>query len=164
MAFYEKLRPPVYYLIYRLCRGEKELASDVTQEAFERFFKYADLTRFKNDSHALAYLRQTARLRLRTDLAKWRPERLPIDQFLENAPQALIASDPAEDADALHDLLQIVGHLKLEEKALLKMHLEGIPVGEIAASLNINPHAAEMRIKRVTDKIIKEFKDIGNSL
>ena len=48
----------------------------MTQEAFERFFKYADLKRFKNDTHALAYLRQIARHRLLTDYARTASERI----------------------------------------------------------------------------------------
>ena len=84
LKFFEKLRPGVYYSAYRACHGDRELAEDLTQEAFVRFYKYADLNRFKDDVQALAYLRQTARHQLLTLVTKGEPELTSDPETLDN--------------------------------------------------------------------------------
>ena len=163
LAFYDKLRPPLYYSMYRLCRGERELARDLTQEAFERFFRYAELSRFDSDAHALAYLRQIARFELRDELFHRRRERTSQATLLEPAAEPVAperAEDAAEEAEALADLAMLARDLSAEEQALLNRLLAGKKVTEIAQALHLSYGTAAVRVHRLMNKIRSQFNSL----
>jgi RNA polymerase sigma factor (sigma-70 family) len=155
LKFFEKLRPGVYYSAYRACRGERELAADLTQEAFVRFYKYADLNRFKDDAQALAYLRQTARHQLLTLVARREPELTSDQEMLENIPDAssVAASEAMETEHDLEALAQALNH---DERTMLARLLRGESLQTIATALNLSYGAAAMRLQRIKVKLTIE--------
>jgi RNA polymerase sigma factor (sigma-70 family) len=155
LKFFEKLRPGVYYSAYRACRGDRETAADLTQEAFVRFYKYADLNRFKDDVQALAYLRQTALHQRLTLWAKGEPELTSDPVTLENIPDASSAS-ASEAMETEHDLEMLAQALNHEERTILARLLRGEPLQVIAKGLNLSYGAAAMRLQRIKRKLIIE--------
>ena len=162
LAFFEKLRPAVYYSLYRACRGERDLAADLTQDAFVRFYKYADLKRFENDAHALAYLRQTARHLLASTLAKARPEESSDAAAIENAPDLALA-DREEALEREHDIAVLAQRLNPDDRALLDTLLAGESLEEMAKRLNLTYGAAAVRVHRLTKRIRSTFKELRTS-
>ena len=162
LAFFNKLRPAVYHTVYRACRGERELAEDLTQDAFMRFFKYADLRRFENDAHALAYLRQVARNRLGTYLRRIVSERrvgaIAMDEIRE-----LAVPESAEDPLARADLETLAANLKDADKLLLERLLAGDSVQMIAHKLNLSYGAAAVRVHRLLRKMRLQFNYLGTT-
>jgi RNA polymerase sigma factor (sigma-70 family) len=155
LDFFEKLRPQVYYSVYRACRGERDLAADLTQEAFVRFYKYATLKRFESDAHALAYLRQTARHLFVSSIRKSRPEQLAGSaerDALNNAPDPA-AADALELLEMQHDIGVLAQRLNPNDRALLTRLLAGESMETIAQGLNLTYGAAAVRVHRLTDKM-----------
>lgn len=159
LALFETLRPPLYYSIYRACRGERELASDITQDAFERFLKYADLKRFETDVQVLAYLRQTARHLLFSTLAKARAAESSDPALVENLPDPW-AADHAEALEMEHDIALLAQSLGAEDQALLRALLAGESVDGIAKGLNVSYGAAAVRVHRFRNRIKSKFKEL----
>jgi RNA polymerase sigma factor (sigma-70 family) len=155
LRFFEKLRPGVYYSAYRACRGDRELAQDLTQEAFVRFYKYADLNRFRDDVQALAYLRQTALHQLFTLWAKGEPELTSDPVTLENIPD-LASVNSSEAMETEHDLQTLAQALNPEERTILARLLRGDSLQMIAKGLNLSYGAAAMRVQRIKGKLILE--------
>jgi RNA polymerase sigma factor (sigma-70 family) len=155
LKFFEKLRPGVYYSVYRACRGDRELAADLTQEAFVRFYKYADLNRFRDDAQALAYLRQTARHQLLTLVAKEQPDLTSDPVTLENIPD-VHSSAQSEAVEMEHDLEVLAQGLNLEERSFLARLLRGESLQEIAKRLDLSYGAAAMRLQRIKRKLATE--------
>jgi RNA polymerase sigma factor (sigma-70 family) len=161
LALFNKLRPAVYYSVYRACRGERDLAEELTQEVFVRFFKYADLRRFENDDHALAYLRQVARHQLVTYLRRLSSERLraiSLDEIGE-----LVAPESSEDSSARTDLETLAAYLNPPDRLLLERLMAGDSVRMIADRLNLSYGAAAVRVHRLVRKMRSQFNNLGAS-
>jgi RNA polymerase sigma factor (sigma-70 family) len=152
LEFFEKHRPAVYYSVYRASRGDRELAADLTQEAFFRFYRYADLTQFESDAHALAYLRQTARHLLISERAKSAPAVSSDPTILESIPDQRTAGQ-VELLELQHDLALLARQLNPEERQLLEAMIRGESLEVIAKRLNISYGAATTRVHRLRNKI-----------
>jgi RNA polymerase sigma factor (sigma-70 family) len=155
LKFFEKLRPGVYYSAYRTCHGDRDLAQDLTQEAFVRFYKYADLNRFNGDAQALAYLRQIARHQLLTLVTKGEPELTSDPATLDSIPD-LSSATSWEAMETEHDLQLLAQALNLEERTILARLLRGESLQIIAKGLNLSYGAAAMRLQRIKRKLITE--------
>lgn len=129
-------------LIRRLQRmlGSREVAEDVSQEAFLRLWKRApaDLA----PAQQAAWLQRTA-----TNLAldELRRRRLRDHQHLEDESVAALATDGAE-ALAVREALN---RLSAHERLLVLLRFQaGLTHGEIGETLAITPEAARKRVSR----------------
>lgn len=157
LLLYRKFRPAVYYSAYRACRGERELAADMTQEAFERFFKYADLGRFESDRQAIAYLCQIAKHRIVSHLTD-----LDAARSVETADEV---ADPASSRatqvlDARHDVQALARDLSPSEQQLLANLLEGAEIAQIAREMRLSYGTAAVRVHRLIRKISNKISKI----
>lgn len=159
LAFYKKLRPAVYYSLYRACRGERELAEDLTQEAFERFFKHARLESFQNDAHVLAYLRQTARNALLNYLRRNRLELFANRVSGEEAPVPDSESE-VQELEVRSDLETLFAGLEGADRRLFNRLMAGDSVQTIAKRLNLSYGATAVRIHRLLRKIRLEVSNL----
>jgi len=153
---YAKLRPAVYFAIYRRLRGRRALAEDVTHDAFLRFIRYANLDALEDEAHALAYLRQSAR-HLCWD--RLRAERKTVSLESEEGRQA--RAQWATDEDELRalrwDVERLAETLSTPERELLTALIDGTDLREIARRLNISYGAAAVRSFRLRQKLGKEI-------
>jgi RNA polymerase sigma factor (sigma-70 family) len=155
--FYAKLRPAVYFAVYRRLSGRRALAEDVTQDAFLRFIRYANLDTLQDEAHALAYLRQSARHLCWDRLLA---ERKTISLESEEGRQAgaLWASDEEEHRALRWDVDHLGERLSQAERDLLTALLDGASLQEIARSFNISYGAAAVRAHRLRKKLSKQIK------
>lgn len=143
--------PPLYYVAYRLARGNTENARDLTQETFERFLRYGALERIESDRHALAYLITTCR-RVAFDRDS-RTRRIPLNDIYE----ALHV--PIEDStEATMDLQRILGQLALEDRQLLEWTSQGVELSEIATKLGLTYTAAGVRLHRLRKQLREQLE------
>jgi RNA polymerase sigma factor (sigma-70 family) len=155
--FFQGLRPAVYYSAYRACRGQRDLAADVTQDAFERFIRYADLERFETDAQALAYLRQTAR-RLVWDALVQAHVSEAIDALPDVADPW--AADRAEELELEHDVALLAKGLEGADSQLLAQLVAGASVEQIARKMDLSYGAAAVRVHRLRQKLRIRFNEL----
>jgi RNA polymerase sigma factor (sigma-70 family) len=152
LALYEKFKPVVYYSVYRACRGERELAADLTQDAFERFFKYADLKRFESDRQAIAFLREIAWNRLKSHFEK--------SHSGPGFDSEEVAADDTGRLDARHDLELLAKMLSPEDRDLLARLLDGTPIEKIARELDLRQGTVAVRTHRLINRIRRKINDL----
>lgn len=153
---YTKLRPAVYFTVYRRLRGNRSLAEDVTHDAFLRFIRYANLSALDDEAHALAYLRQTAR-HLCWD--RLRAERKVVSLESHEAQDALESwsADEGEGQTLRLDVERLAKDLSPSDQELLTALIEGVDLKEIAARRNISYGAAAVRVSRLRDKLLHKI-------
>jgi RNA polymerase sigma factor (sigma-70 family) len=153
LALFKKLRPSVYYSAYRACRGDRDLAADLTQDAFVRFFKYAQLERFESDEHAAAFLRQIARHRFISHLTRGHFERISNTEEVADPS----SGDYTGQLEAQHDIEVLAKDLNSADRQLLVRLLEGATAEDIARLSNLTYGTAAVRIHRLIRKIRRKF-------
>jgi len=158
-ALYSKLRPAVYFAVYRRLRGDRALAEDVTHDAFLRFIRYANLDALDDEAHALAYLRQTAR-HLCWD--RLRHERKVVSLESHEAQEALETwgADEGERNALRLDVERLGRDLSPSDQELLTALIEGIDLKQIAERLHISYGAAAARVSRLRDKLLHKINDL----
>jgi RNA polymerase sigma factor (sigma-70 family) len=153
---YNKLRPAVFYAAYRVCRGNRDIAADLTQAAFERLIRYANLGRFRSDVQLAAYLRQIV-MRLAFDELR----REASSESLESSDAEVLKNawtvDDTDIRDTESDLRQLAEDLAEADRALLSRLLAGKSLSEIAEDAGISYNAAAVRVHRLKDKISNKY-------
>ncbi len=160
---YTKLRPAVYFAVYRRLRGNRALAEDVTHDAFLRFIRYANLNALDDEAHALAYLRQTAR-HLCWD--RLRAERKLVSLESPEARDALESwgADEGERHTLRLDVERLGKELSPSDQELLAALIEGVDLKEIAGRLKITYGAAAVRMSRLRDKLVHKINSLNDGM
>jgi RNA polymerase sigma-70 factor, ECF subfamily len=78
----------------------------------------------------------------------------PFAQLVERVAQPV----DAVDRDAIEELYRAIHQLNPAERALILLHLDGFPYGEIAHTLGISPNAVGSRLTRIRDTLAKLLK------
>jgi RNA polymerase sigma factor (sigma-70 family) len=160
--FYRRIRPAVYYTLFKITRGNAGIADDLTHEAFLRFMERADISLFPDETRAIAYLRQMGRNLYRNRLRK---ERI-FNSTTEEASLAL-ASAAYDDEDRQHlrwDLEQLASDLPRAERDVLEALIEGLNIQEIAARERLTYGAAAVRIHRLKKNLFRSINKLKKGL
>lgn len=156
--FVEAQRPPLYYSVYRMCRGDRELAEDITQEAFARFVHYDAVSKVQTEEAAAAYLRMIARNRYFSHVKRTsRAQEVQLEALPE-----LVATDDRERRDYLMDIKSLLGELDSDRRVLLEMALAGEPLSVIAEKLNVSYPTAATRLHRLKAELSNRLAEGEN--
>lgn len=155
-ALYSKLRPAVYFAVYRRLGGRRALAEDVTHDVFLRFIRYANLEALQDEGHALAYLRQSAR-HLCWDRLRAERRTVSLESEEGRHARARWTTDEDELRALRWDVERLAETLNASERELLTALIDGTDLREIALRFNISYGAAAVRAHRLRQKLSKEI-------
>lgn len=156
VELYNKHRPAVFYAAYRVCRGNRDIAADLTQAAFERLIRYANLRRFRSDAQLSAYLRQIV-MRLAFDELRREASTVPLDSNESDTFNDAWMADDTDIRDTEADLGLLIEDLGDADRALLSRLLAGRSLSQIADEEGISYAAAAVRVHRLKDKISNKY-------
>lgn len=161
-ALVEKHARPIYGLIYRMVRGNKEEAEDLTQEVLLRAYKA--LPKFREDSqfstwlHRIAVNRTLNRLQKKTVPARSIHETTPDgEERLREVPDAGRGpQEQLQDSELRSVLERAIDHLSDSLRAVFVMReVQGLPHEEIASILGVKSQAVRVRLHRAKKDLIK---------
>lgn len=138
----------LFDFVVRRCRGDRELAEDITQETWLRAVD--DWERNGLPDRPAAWLaRVAARL-----LSNHRRHEA-VEQISDDDPDTLVdESDRAERRDQRSMVQRALEKLPAAQARLLEtFHFERRPVAEIAASSGLSPRAVEGRLRRARARL-----------
>jgi RNA polymerase sigma-70 factor (ECF subfamily) len=157
-ALYEEIYPQVHSLTIHLCGMDRELARDITQDAFLRFVAAGAIRRVESSAAAVAYLRAIVRNLVR-------------DHYRKRMQHPTISTSNVEPVELEHaleriiertitnvDLLALRG-LGDDDRELLRLALEGRTIDEIATHLGLSYSAAGVRLHRLRKHLRVERKE-----
>jgi RNA polymerase sigma factor (sigma-70 family) len=151
-AWYRLMYPRLYFIAYRLTKGNAAAAQDLVQDTFARFLDYRAIERVTNDNHSFAFLVTTCR-RLAYD-RNVSPDELKRESFEE---VDLVAA-PGETADSSMDVERMLQALGPEDRQLMHWARQGLSVSEIAARLRVTYSAAGVRLHRLRKQLRDAYK------
>ena len=153
---YDATITDLYRYVSRRCGGQRELAEDVTQEAWLRAIK--EWNRKGLPPNPIGWLTTVARNLLLNHFRK--REALPLDDV---SPQEILAAfDDANDRDSV-ELASIVCHAltripDAEARLLETFHFDRWKMSQIAEAYGISEKAIEGRLRRARERLRRELE------
>lgn len=141
----------LYYVLYWKTGGDVARSQDLAQEAMLRFVRYRGFEKTATDKDAVAYLVRTALNVLSGDRFPLPTTEAAVDQI----------ADPAEANRAFEessDLQRILAELPDDDRALLRMGLQGRTIAEIAKVTGVGYTTAASRQHRARKKAVEIAK------
>lgn len=146
--------------IFRFCLvkvSNQELAEDMTQEVFMRYWQYLRDGKEMQNTRAFLYT-------IANNMAKdWykKKKSVSLDDQLDNAPEPAGNDLDPEIAAQYREVLSAIDDLEENDRAVLILrYVEGLPPKEIAVILEESANVVSVRInraeKRLRDKIHHE--------
>lgn len=154
-GLYRKLWPFVFAINFRLLRGQRELAEDVSQEVFLRLRRYCPFRRLEGPEDLRAYTATVCRNTCRSYLKRsWGRDELALDEILDEGALEVWTSPDFEKQVEADDLLRnLFASLNPEDRSLLRLILDGYGIGEIAQRAGLNYSTAGVRVHRLRRKL-----------
>jgi RNA polymerase sigma factor (sigma-70 family) len=148
--FFRKLYPRVFFMLFRLTRGNRAVAEELAQDAFARFVRYDCLGKVESEESAAAFLRMTARNAYFSHLRQ-NPAMTSLDGLEER-------DEPHGDDDSSRlargiDFDRAFERLGAEDRRLLTWSFEGYSLAEIAERLGTSYSAAALRVHRLRRRL-----------
>jgi RNA polymerase sigma-70 factor (ECF subfamily) len=137
----------LYGLVSRRCAGDRDLAEDITQEAWLRAVRAWEARGLPDEP--LAWLTTVSRNILANHFRRRRAE--PLDEsVLEN-----LAAEEGDDGEDRRSLVaRALARLPLAQHRLLEaFHIERRPVADIAATQGLSERAVEGRLRRARQQL-----------
>lgn len=162
-AIYEENRHWVYgYFIKKL--NQVEIAEDLTQTLWLKFFQVCETVNFKNEKALKAYLRSMAN-HLVSDYFRTlqKSEKLiqELSELIDESSSEDMIFDTVFSKDPAEYLNQAYEILNEEEKLLILLrYTEKLSSKEIAAVAEISPSLVRMKLSRIYEKLRIELKKI----
>lgn len=164
-AIYEENRHWVYgYFIKKL--KQAEIAEDLTQTLWLKFFQVYESVSFRDEKVLKAYLRSMAN-HLLSDYFRTlqKSEKLiqELSELIDESSSEDTVFDTAFSKDPIEYLNQAYEILSEEEKLLIFLrYTEKLNSKEIAAVTEISPSLVRMKLSRINEKLRRELKRIMN--
>ncbi|MBP6772247.1 MAG: sigma-70 family RNA polymerase sigma factor [Gemmatimonadaceae bacterium] len=155
-AIYRDTIGPLYGYVSRKCGGQRQLAEDVTQEAWLRAVR--EWTRTGLPDRPLAWLTTVARNLLLNQLRQ--REHLSLDDMPPSAVLAAFDHDVAADsADVAAIVQHALSRLPPDDAQLLDaFHFERCRVARLAEQLGTSERAVEGRLRRARERLRREIE------
>lgn len=152
---YVNIWPYVYGIVYSFLHGRKELAEDVTQKVFIRLIQYCPFSEIKHPPVFRSYVAITARnvardaIRRLLGAKEVSIEALPNMQDFQEAGMG----PSVDEADLRYTLDQLLSDLSPQDVQLLRLHLEGSRLSEIAEKAGISYSNVAVRLHRLKKRL-----------
>ncbi len=161
-AIYRETIVPLYGFVSRRCSGERQLAEDITQEAWLRAVR--EWSRNGLPDVPLAWLTTVSRNLLLNH--QRRRQGVPIDAV---PPEVIMAAledaSVTESAELTNAVTRALTRLPDEEARLLEaFHFDRIRVARLAESMGITERAVEGRLRRARLRLRRELETIVPSI
>ncbi len=141
--------------IFRFCLvkvSNKELAEDITQETFIKYWQYLRDGKDITNTRSLLYT-------IANNAAKdWykKKKAVSLEDRLEVGKEPIAVETPAEVQAAYNEALETISELEESDReVLLLTHVEGLPPREIAEMLGESANTISVRINRATKRLRK---------
>lgn len=155
-AIYRETVDALYGYASRRCGGVRQVAEDVTQEAWLRAVR--EWRRTGLPDNPLAWLTTVARNLLLNQLRRQEP--VPLDAVPAALVDASLDQDEALDtAAAARAVNQALARMPAHEARLLEeFHFERRRMAQLAVSLGISERAVEGRLRRARERLRAELE------
>lgn len=147
-SLYKLLRSFVWAIAYRSLSGDREMASDATQETFLRLFRYTDFHSFTLPEQFLAYVATVVRhASVNLKRGAWEHS-----ADLEAAESRQV---PTRDVESLNAIArrEILDRLDKPNRRLAELLFQGQTLSAIARELGISYSAAGVRVFRLRRRL-----------
>ncbi len=153
---------PLYGYVSRRCGGVRELAEDVTQEAWLRAVR--DWRRNGAPDNPLAWLTTVARNLLLNALR--RREGIALDELSQAEVLASVESDTVSDSAEIASLVNaaLTRLPKGEAKLLESFHYDKQRTAQLAEEYGTSERAIEGRLRRARERLRRELESTFKSL
>lgn len=152
--WFRSVYPQVYFVMYRITEGDRDLAEDLVQGALENFIASEAIDKVGSDAEAYGYLLRTAR-NLFIDGLRRRAARESTSELVET-----VEDKSGRQRDELLSLDQLAERLAPDDQVLLKLVRAGKSIREVAKELGVSYSTAGVRVHRLREKL----KNIANSM
>lgn len=162
-VLYRHLRPLVFATCFRVLRGDRHWAEDVTQETFFKvdqhfkLFSYSPL-RFGGPAALRAYAHRVARTTAIDFLRRLHGRRVPHMEHpldLEPEPVDARASSPGQRLEANESLGRLFAELDEAELELLSLVLDGHSQRDLPVLMGLSYQVVANRLHRLRDRLRK---------
>jgi RNA polymerase sigma-70 factor (ECF subfamily) len=160
-AWYDAALPTVYGYVFHRCGGVREVAEELTQEAFVEAVRNRD--RFDGRSDPVTWICAIAKHRLIDHFRRaHRDERRRLRLIAAPGGAVSVVDDsPAEVRDVVLGTLRRLP--ALQRAALVLYYLDDLPVSEIARALARTETAVESLLSRGREGFRRALSDAGGS-
>lgn len=146
-----------YGKVFRICQGytngNQVLSKDLTQETFIKVWN--NLSSFRNESSLSTWIYRITVNTCLIELRKKKP--VPIKQHLSHL-ELVIDENSKEKELQLNQLYRCINKLKIENKSIILLELEGLPQKEIADIMGLKHETIRVRIHRIKNELTKCVK------
>ena len=144
-AWYDATLPRVYGYLFNRCGGNKTLAEELTQEAFEEAIRAR--ARFDGRADETTWIIGIARHKLIDHHRRLaRDERRHLRLVARATPPM---EDTSASSDTKQEVLDTLAQLPAMQRAVLALHyLDGMPIAEIARALGKSEGAVDSLMSR----------------
>lgn len=147
--WFRAIYPRVYFVMFRMCGGDRYLAEDLVQGALENFIVAKAIEKVTSDAEATGYLLRTAR-NLFVDRLRYQKGKVQVTNDVDE-----IADPKSRQTEDKIALEQIAVQLEEDEQVLLKLIRAGKSIREVAAHLGLGYSAAGVRVHRLRERMRK---------
>jgi RNA polymerase sigma-70 factor (ECF subfamily) len=152
-AWYDATVPRVYGYLFNRCGGDKALAEELTQEAFEEAIRAR--ANFDGRADEITWIVAIARHKLIDHYRRLaRDERRYLKLLTRTA---LSTEDISEPVETKRDVLDALAQLPAMQRAVLALHyLDGMSIAEIGRVLG----KSEAAVESLMDRGRKRFREL----
>ncbi|MFK7781173.1 RNA polymerase sigma factor [Psychroserpens sp.] len=154
---FEAIYTENYGKVFRICQGytngNQVLSKDLTQETFIKVWN--NLSSFRNESSLSTWIYRITVNTCLIELRKKKP--VPIKQHLSHL-ELVIDENSKEKELQLNQLYRCINKLKIENKSIILLELEGLPQKEIADIMGLKHETIRVRIHRIKNELTKCVK------
>jgi RNA polymerase sigma-70 factor (ECF subfamily) len=144
---------PMVHRILRRSLGPDEDVEDLAQEVFMCVFQKASTLR---EPQALkAFVITVTAFTVRGELRRRWSRRWLRRQRPQTGPGELVANQDIESREALRRFYDILDRISAQDRtAFVLRYIEGMPLEEVAAALEVSVATAKRRLTRVWDRVV----------
>ena len=147
--WYEDVYPKLYYMVYRLTRGDTDATREILQEALTRFVQAEAIDKVANHSKALGYLLTICR-HVTFDRANYLRHTVTQSDLPTDAPTL-------DTPDREVEMQQTLERLDPDDQRLLTLAMSGLTVSEIAARFGLSYTNASVKLYRAKRRLRDSF-------
>jgi RNA polymerase sigma factor (sigma-70 family) len=157
---FKQLWPFVFTVNYRLLKGNRSLAEDVSQEVFMRVLRYTNFVQSDDPTVFLAYVRAICKNTIRTTQSQMSREPSAVAGLVDIDLETSVdhSASPERAVASAERMRQVMAKLDSEDRTLLIMIVDGLSLEEMASLTGYTYSNIGVRIHRLRKSLLGEFR------